>query len=95
MFMSKRLLVGLAVLMTGSGAMALDGVEKRNHEHRAAMKACMEELGIPQPERGERPQAPSEEVRERIDSCMKSKGFEKPLFKPRDRPTSEGSFGRR
>lgn len=45
---------------------------------REAFRACNEELGIERPEPGQRPQAPDEETRAKLDACLKEKGFEPP-----------------
>ncbi|CAE79296.1 hypothetical protein AB1A81_06400 [Bdellovibrio bacteriovorus] len=54
--------------------------EKSHEALREAFRACHDELGIEQPEPGQRPQAPDEETRKKIDTCLKEKGFEVSKF---------------
>lgn len=56
---------------------------KTHEQLRAAFQECRTELGLPAPTPGERPQAPDEETKAKIDTCLKEKGFERPKF---DRP---------
>ncbi|KHD87527.1 MAG: hypothetical protein OM95_13855 [Bdellovibrio sp. ArHS] len=85
----KQLVTDLQVFMALSLVLALnapavaqtEGFHGRSQEdHRAAFDACREELGLPEPTPGERPQAPDEETREKMDACLKEKGFEPPKF---------------
>ncbi|WP_374079232.1 hypothetical protein [Bdellovibrio bacteriovorus] len=70
---------------------------KSQAEHRAAFEACREELDLPQPEPGQRPQALDEETRDKLDACLKEKGFEPPKFgrggHGKRPPVHEGSSG--
>lgn len=71
------------VLALSSPALAqqTDSARSKSHEeHRAALDACREELGLPAPVQGERPQALDEETRAQMDACLKEKGFEPPKF---------------
>lgn len=55
--------------------------EQKSHEElKEAFRACEQELGIARPEPGTRPQAPDEETRAKLDTCLINKGFEVPKF---------------
>ncbi|KYG62504.1 hypothetical protein AZI86_16400 [Bdellovibrio bacteriovorus] len=76
MFKEVLMLIAIVCLFATSAMAQSD--DTSHEEHRAAFRVCLAELGIEKPAQGERPQAPDEETREKIDACMKDKGFEAP-----------------
>lgn len=91
------------VLALTTPAFAQEEQGRKGHaEHRAAFEACLTELGIEKPAPGERPKAPSEEERTKMDDCLKAKGFEPPKFRggraggphgpPPDEASNEGGI---
>lgn len=80
---SKSIILAVALLLAGaSQAQESSSFASSREAMRAAFDACHEELGIERPEPGQRPQAPDEETRQKIEACMKSKGFEMSKFGP-------------
>ena len=69
-------LIAIASLFATSAMAQSD--DASHEERRAAFEACLAELGIEKPAQGERPQAPDNETRAKIDDCMNGKGFEPP-----------------
>lgn len=70
---------GIAMVIAALTSVA----QAQQANHRAAFDTCMKELNLPLPKREERPQAPDEDTRAKIDNCLKSKGFEPPQRGPR------------
>ncbi len=76
----KAVLMGLSVAVVAvaaSNAFAQDSSSSHD-AMRAAFAACANEVGLPKPVAGQRPQAPDEEQRAKMDACLKAKGFEPP-----------------
>lgn len=76
----KAVLAGLSVAVVtiaGSNVFAQQDSSKHEAMH-TAFAVCANEVGLPKPEEGQRPQAPDEEQRQKMDACLKAKGFEPP-----------------
>ncbi|MDG0816002.1 hypothetical protein [Bdellovibrio svalbardensis] len=76
----KALVMGLSVAaVMAAGSKVFAQQDSSQHEaKRAAFAECANEVGLPKPEAGQRPQAPDEEQRTKMDACLKAKGFEPP-----------------
>ncbi|WP_374035379.1 hypothetical protein ACES2I_06410 [Bdellovibrio bacteriovorus] len=74
----QKQLIATLILVTVTSAHPSWAQEKSHEALREAFRACHEELGIAQPEPGQRPQAPDDETRSKIDACLQEKGFEAP-----------------
>ncbi|MNT56007.1 hypothetical protein D3C72_1932850 [compost metagenome] len=72
------LLAALVFFLSGSLAVAADTAREDHEAMRAAFKECADSLGIERPERGQRPQAFSDETKAALDACLKEKGFTPP-----------------
>ncbi|HWU42536.1 MAG TPA: hypothetical protein VN132_03825 [Bdellovibrio sp.] len=73
----KKILIIAAVIASSSAAMSQQSDQSRE-EMRAAFAACAESVGLQKPEAGQRPQAPTDEQRQKMDTCLKEKGFDPP-----------------
>lgn len=71
----------LVTVLTLFATAAIAQSEDSQSAHRAAFEACLSSLGIERPERGQRPTAPDDEMREKIDACMLEKGYEVPTHR--------------
>ncbi len=69
-------------------ASAQDSMATDRAAFKAAFDSCLTSAGIERPEPGERPQAPSDEERQLVDSCLQEKGFQPPTH--RGGPRGEG-----
>ncbi len=80
----KKMMLTIVGCMTLLGADSYgQGGENVDHEAlHQAFRACAEQLGLPAPEPGQRPQRPSQEQRTAMDACLKEKGFDKPPRPP-------------
>ncbi|WP_347357968.1 hypothetical protein [Bdellovibrio sp.] len=78
---AHKTVFALTVLLslTSMGVQASAQQQKSREAMKEAFRACSEELGIERPKPGQRPQAPDEETRDKMDACLKEKGFEPPV----------------
>lgn len=77
----KTVMMGLSVIavsFVASMAMAQSNSDTSREAMREAFAQCAESVGLPKPEAGQRPQAPDEEQRAKMDACLKEKGFTPP-----------------
>lgn len=90
---TKFFLVAITLLSLHARAQQSSSLESSREAMRAAFDACHQELGIERPEPGQRPQAPDDETRQKVEACMKSKGFEMHKFGPGRGGKERGATG--
>ncbi|MBS1971863.1 MAG: hypothetical protein JSU04_16245 [Bdellovibrionales bacterium] len=67
--------------------------ETTQEERRKIFKECADQVGLPKPEAGQKPQRPDETMKSKLDACLKSKGLTPPQDfggRPPRPPESQG-----
>jgi hypothetical protein len=76
-----------------ASAWGVQAAEPTQEERRKIFRECADQVGLPKPEPGQRPQRPDEELKRKLDACLKSKGLTPPLDFGGRRPLPPQSQG--
>lgn len=60
--------------------------ETTQEERRKIFQECADQVGLPKPEPGQKPQRPDETLKSKLDECLKSKGLTPPQNFGSNRP---------
>ncbi len=88
-----KLKMSLILLVLVQASALTVHAEKNQEERRKIFKECADQVGLPKPEAGQKPQRPDETMKSKMDACLKSKGLTPPHdfgHRPPRPPQSQG-----
>lgn len=73
-----KLAINLILLALTLASTAGAQAETTQEERRKIFQECADQVGLPKPEPGQKPQRPDETLKSKLDECLKSKGLTPP-----------------